>query len=75
MSGVVTLKKKQNIFSTGSIPRPRAITMSSEDVLPTGNEKGSYVIGRLFLKTPDDQSLTGTPGTLSKTVVVCFACS
>ena len=79
MVGVVTLKKREEIFSAGSMSFPSTITMPAlqqttsetvlastvkqEGVLPISNEKGSYLIGRLFLNTADEQSIIGPSST------------
>ena len=65
MVGVVTLKKQEEIFSAGPMSFPSTVTMpalqqtTSEDVLPISDEKGSYLIGRLFLDIADEQSIIG----------------
>lgn len=80
MVGIVTLKKREMVFGTGSATNPYVITSlahqrtTSDDALPTANENDECIIGRLFLKTPEDRRLTDSMGTQNGAIMVCFTC-
>jgi len=72
--GVVTLKKRKVVFGTWSAIDPCVIT-SPACRLPIAKEE--YVIGRLLLEAPEDQSLVDSLDSEALPVndaMVCLSC-